>query len=92
MLIFVDLVENKAKADWGLSDCVDCKLYYLLEASQDIAGACAHACGRARAQSVYARKGNPLMQSQLGYYTNGNRTAVLLYRLFAIRMTLENGA
>lgn len=34
---FVYLMENKAKADWGLSDCVDCKLYYLPECYRDIA-------------------------------------------------------
>ena len=89
---FVDLVENKVKADWGLNDCVDCKLYYLLQSSQDIAWACAHTCARLRAQSVRARKANPLMLSQLEYYTNGNRRAVLLYRLFAIRIASENGA
>lgn len=89
---FVYLVENKVKADWGLSDCVDCKLYYLLQSSQDIAWAYAHTCARLRAQSVRARKANPLMLSQLEYYTNGNRRAVLLYRLFAIRIVSENGA
>lgn len=85
-------MENKAKADWGLSDYVDYKMYYLLEASPDIAWAYAHACGRAGAQSVRARKANFLMQSQLGYYIYGNRRAVLLYRLFAIRIVLEYGA
>ena len=67
-------------------------MYYLLEYPPDIAGACAHTRRRARAQSVRARKANPLMQSQLGYYIYGNRGAVLLYRLFAIRIVLENGA
>lgn len=58
---FVYLVENQAKADRGLSDCADCKLYYLPESSRDIAWACAHACMRTRAQSVRARKANSLM-------------------------------
>lgn len=89
---FVYLVENQAKADRGLSDCADCKLYYLPDSNQHIAWTCAHACAGARAQSVRARKANSLMLSQLEYYTNGNRRAVLLYRLFAIRIVSENGA
>lgn len=57
----LDLVENKAKADWGLSDCVDYKMYYLLDTSPDIAGAYAHARGWAGAQSVRAHKANTLI-------------------------------
>lgn len=67
-------------------------MYYLLEYHPDIAGVCAHTRRGARAQSVRVRKAKSLMQSLLEYYIYGNRRAVLLYRLFAIRIVLENGA
>lgn len=67
-------------------------MYYFLKYHPDMAGACAHARRGARAQSARVRKAKSLMQSQLGYYIYGNRRAVLLYRLFAIRIVSENGA
>ena len=46
----------------------------------------AHWRGRGCAHCVGTRKGSLLIISQLEYYYNGNRTAVLLYRLFSIRI------
>lgn len=67
-------------------------MYYFLECYLDITGVCAHARTGARAQSARVRKAKSLMQRQLEYYIYGNRRAVLLYRLFAIRNPSENGA
>lgn len=67
-------------------------MYYLLECYQDIARTHTRTRSRLRARCVNAHKANSLMQSQLGYYIYGNRSAVLLYRTYSMRIVLEYGA
>ena len=67
-------------------------MYYLLECYRDIAHTPARTRAHGRARCVNAHKDNSLMQSQLRYYVYGNRSAVLLYRTYSMRIVLKYGA
>lgn len=86
MLISVDLSGIYTVGCLGLFAAEEIRVVLHFQIFHLQISARSHGRGRGRVRCVSTRKGSLLIISQLGYYHNGNRTAVLLYRLFSIRI------